>query len=248
MKALNASELRVLQMLAQGHTAKSIADLLDVSVHTINERLREARRKTGAQSSRSLARTLFGHVQISCNEQFAVAAEGEISSVDAAGDLTSAAKTFVSKGRAVMASLFVLVGILILSPSTFETDQPARISGITETPVARKLLTRLDSEEEDPTWSVDARHTLGKAYSQLDGLEVVAVRCGTTLCEVSGEVKDGAMDRAIKSTASSRFQNSIQTLGFERMASLSFRQVQEQSGRGSFVAFWLRGTETSGPG
>ncbi|UVO55569.1 helix-turn-helix transcriptional regulator [Sphingomonas sp. SUN039] len=55
---LNDRELAVLRLLASGHTAKSIAAQLGCSEAAINERLREARRKTGTGSSRELARRL----------------------------------------------------------------------------------------------------------------------------------------------------------------------------------------------
>ncbi len=55
---LNAKELEILRWLAEGHTVKSIATGLNRSEASINERLREARRKTGVGSSRELARLL----------------------------------------------------------------------------------------------------------------------------------------------------------------------------------------------
>ncbi|WP_324072652.1 MAG: helix-turn-helix transcriptional regulator [Erythrobacter sp.] len=58
LDALNDKELEVLRLLAAGHTVKSIAVGLDRSEASINERLREARRKTGVGSSRELARRL----------------------------------------------------------------------------------------------------------------------------------------------------------------------------------------------
>ena len=56
--ALSAKELEILRLLAGGHTVKSIAAGLGRSEASINERLREARRKTGVGSSRELARLL----------------------------------------------------------------------------------------------------------------------------------------------------------------------------------------------
>ena len=56
--ALTDKELEILRLLAGGHTVKSIAARLDRSEASINERLREARRKTGVGSSRELARQL----------------------------------------------------------------------------------------------------------------------------------------------------------------------------------------------
>jgi DNA-binding CsgD family transcriptional regulator len=55
---LSDKECAVLRLLARGHDAKSAATALGVSVHTVNERLREARAKTGAASSRAAARLL----------------------------------------------------------------------------------------------------------------------------------------------------------------------------------------------
>lgn len=56
--ALSEKELEVLRLLAGGHTVKSIAAQLGRSEASINERLREARRKTGVGSSRELARMI----------------------------------------------------------------------------------------------------------------------------------------------------------------------------------------------
>lgn len=56
--ALSVKELEILRLLAMGHTAKSIAARLGRSEAAINERLRDARRKTGVGSSRELARLI----------------------------------------------------------------------------------------------------------------------------------------------------------------------------------------------
>lgn len=55
---LTDKELEVLRLLTAGHTVKSIAVRLGRSETSINERLRDARRKTGIGSSRELARYL----------------------------------------------------------------------------------------------------------------------------------------------------------------------------------------------
>ncbi len=55
---LNARELEILRLLAAGHTVKSIAVRLARSEASINERLRDARRKASVGSSRELARLL----------------------------------------------------------------------------------------------------------------------------------------------------------------------------------------------
>ena len=58
LDALNDNELEILRLLANGHTAKSIARHLGRSETAVHERLRDARRKTGVGSSRELARLL----------------------------------------------------------------------------------------------------------------------------------------------------------------------------------------------
>lgn len=58
LAALNDNELEILRLLASGHTVKSIASGLGRSETAVNERLRDARRKTGVGSSRELARLL----------------------------------------------------------------------------------------------------------------------------------------------------------------------------------------------
>lgn len=55
---LTEREKETLRLLLVGHDAKSIAHHLGLSVHTVNERLRDARRKLGVSSSREAARRL----------------------------------------------------------------------------------------------------------------------------------------------------------------------------------------------
>lgn len=56
---LTEKEKQTLRLIVRGHDAKSIARNLDLSVHTINERLRDARRKMAVSSSREAARLLL---------------------------------------------------------------------------------------------------------------------------------------------------------------------------------------------
>lgn len=66
-------------LLAEGHTAKSAAALLDTSEAAVNERLREARRKTGVGSSRELARLV---AQETRDEKIGVAGRGAHAAVE----------------------------------------------------------------------------------------------------------------------------------------------------------------------
>ncbi len=58
IEALTEKEKETLRLLVSGHDAKSMATLLGLSVHTVNERLRDARRKLAVSSSREAARQL----------------------------------------------------------------------------------------------------------------------------------------------------------------------------------------------
>lgn len=59
-QALTDREKETLRLLVEGYDAKSMAQHLGLSVHTINERLRDARRKMAVSSSREAARLLRG--------------------------------------------------------------------------------------------------------------------------------------------------------------------------------------------
>ena len=74
---LSPREKEVLRLLAHGHDAKSAARTLGLSIHTVNERLRDARRKLQVSSSREAARLLMSAEgttgQISGNEEIGFA-------------------------------------------------------------------------------------------------------------------------------------------------------------------------------
>ena len=58
-QALTEKEKQTLRLIVRGHDAKSSARHLGLSVHTVNERLRDARRKLQVSSSRAAARLLL---------------------------------------------------------------------------------------------------------------------------------------------------------------------------------------------
>jgi len=66
---LTDREKEVLRLLLLGHDAKSAASVLQLSVHTVNERLRDSRRKFGVTSSREAARIL-GELEHKTHKKF----------------------------------------------------------------------------------------------------------------------------------------------------------------------------------
>ncbi len=61
IKTLTDKEKETLRLLVRGHDAKSMSRALDLSIHTINDRLRAARRKLQVTSSKEAARLLLAH-------------------------------------------------------------------------------------------------------------------------------------------------------------------------------------------
>jgi len=59
LQALTEKEKETLRLLVRGYDAKSVARQLGLSVHTINERLRDARRKLEVSTSREAGRLLL---------------------------------------------------------------------------------------------------------------------------------------------------------------------------------------------
>jgi DNA-binding CsgD family transcriptional regulator len=68
VNSLTEKEKETLRLVVRGHDAKSAANEIGLSAHTINERLRSARRKLGATSSWEAARILF-ECEAACKPQ-----------------------------------------------------------------------------------------------------------------------------------------------------------------------------------
>ena len=88
-QALTEKEKQTLRLLVDGYDAKSMARHLGLSVHTINERLRDARRKMAVSSSREAARLVRAEEhrapQLLGDENL-----GEVAATDAVPDLAPA--------------------------------------------------------------------------------------------------------------------------------------------------------------
>jgi DNA-binding CsgD family transcriptional regulator len=82
LEALAEREKDALRLLSRGYDIKAVSKTLDVSVHVINERLRDARRKLGVTSSREAAR-LLGELEQESPKLFV----DKISGVDVPSDL-----------------------------------------------------------------------------------------------------------------------------------------------------------------
>ncbi len=130
LAALNDKEREVLRLLTAGHTVKSIALQLGRSEASINERLRDARRKTGVGSSRELARMLAAQKSWDRNP--------ELTGPDTPSD-TAAAPRIIgrrwSKGLLAMLTALSLAaaGLLVTTGQVL----PPRTRAALPTPVAQ---------------------------------------------------------------------------------------------------------------
>ena len=128
VERLTDRERETLRLLGQGHEAKSIACALDLSVNTVNERLRSARRKLSVSSSREAARLLlgyeahdkFGHKKIGV----AVAGLGEPNSRHAQSRATGARRRLI--WAMIGATMFVISAAILMTALAGEADRGRR--------------------------------------------------------------------------------------------------------------------------
>ena len=118
-QSLTEKEKQTLRLIVRGHDAKSSASHLGLSVHTVNERLRDARRKLEVSSSRAAARLVFDteseHPQNVADKQIGEATAAEDMEQVAAsgpGQWRTYRRTGVAAG-VIIVSIFL--GILALS-------------------------------------------------------------------------------------------------------------------------------------
>lgn len=123
---LSEKQRDTLRLIGRGHDAKSCARALDLSVHTVNERLRDARRILGVSSSRAAARMLLEH------EGFAPDSLGDKHLRDATGagaaDGIGAQDAGQGDRRRKRRTLFAATGVIamsILAALAFALSSPA---------------------------------------------------------------------------------------------------------------------------
>lgn len=134
IETLTEREKETLRLMGRGHDAKSMARHLGLSVHTVNERLRAARRKLSVSSSREAARTLLER-EGADPESFGYKEMGEAgrtdpgAQADAAIDQEAPARrrTAIAIGVAAMSILIAAAAALTLLPqsTTTETAPPS---------------------------------------------------------------------------------------------------------------------------
>ena len=129
---LSDREKTVLRLLSKGFDAKSAARELSLSVHTVNERLRSARRKLQVTSSREAARLLSEQEDNKSlvYKEFGV---GSSSTTKDNGAKTKRASALIIGGLIAM-SLIVLTAFLTLSSTDAVDSGPSPNWSLAEAP------------------------------------------------------------------------------------------------------------------
>lgn len=194
---LNAAERTALNLLAQGHTAKSIANLTDRSVGAVNERLREARRKTGVGSSRELAR-LFA-AQENRDELIGVAPAAAVN--------PKSLPPVAPRGRSwkgvilmsvVLSGVLAAISLVAQPQNQAQPVTPGEAALLSDAPTPRQLHDKIAAEHRDPAWAPRIEAELMRWFAIRPEIAAVTgavtVRCGSTMCEAFGRFPAGVAD------------------------------------------------------
>lgn len=121
---LSEREKDVLRLIAAGHTAKSAAAELELSVHTVNDYLREARKKLGVGSSREAARAFAAQdtppPDKLAHEQIGMAASGAAAQLPGTAKGTGRMARYLPwlAGAAIMITAIIALALAAGSPTT----------------------------------------------------------------------------------------------------------------------------------
>ena len=175
---LTEKEKQTLRLIVRGHDAKSTARHLNLSVHTINERLRDARRKMAVSSSREAARLLLdteGDAPNSVGDtKIGEAAVGlGVEQGNHAGRISRAA--WITIGVALMT---LILGFLALAAMHQLATPPQNADAAAESPkpavvdAARQFLVLGDQGRWDAAYAMT-----GESFRKLNTAEVWASAC-----------------------------------------------------------------------
>ena len=239
---LTDAEREALSLLAEGHTAKSIASVTGRTVASVNERLRQARLKTGAPSSRELARLL--KAQENRDEEMGIAAGDP-------GVPERRPPGSIIRGALPMGILLFAVAMGGLWFS--ETPQPAaQPQDQKSTPTIilpkglfppsdqepRRLAELVRTERRDDAWAPGAEDELKRHYAALASagrISVQRITCSSSVCETIGTMpeKDTKRLNATMRELQNSKRNDLALSARVKLSSMAF-------GGGVFAAYWMR--------
>jgi DNA-binding CsgD family transcriptional regulator len=159
-QALTEKEKQTLRLLLSGYDAKTMARYLGLSVHTINERLRDARRKLSVSSSRAAARLVREAEGVS-PELFADRPLGDAETASAmeqaVASRTGHRAVWIIGGLAIMS--FALALFALTAPAQISDSAPAAPATVSESAAAqaaRQWLALVDAGKWQESWAATA--------------------------------------------------------------------------------------------
>ena len=189
--ALSEKEKETLRLILRGHDAKSMARELSLSVHTINDRLRAARRKLGVTSSKEAARLVYeregGARQFLADKHLG----------DASGNAGADPSPIAKGGRKWtpwIGGTLIMLTIAIVAALALDTAQSNRLVGDPATPIenvqldtfeatAREWLEIVDTFDWDASFAAAGRpfRDPNTAETWRDASEQVRVPLGAVI-------------------------------------------------------------------
>lgn len=181
---LTDKEQEILRLLTAGHTVKSIAARLGRSETSINERLRDARRKTGVGSSRELARLL--DAQKNWDKNIDLPRPGHSFDEALPPAIDGRRK---SKGKKIMliAMPAVALGLVVMAQALMDQSAPSQAAhapASVQMPLVGKWLLdieRIPAEERPRRVTMDFR--VGQDERLISHVEIVALDGSTQYAE-----------------------------------------------------------------
>ena len=181
-QALTEKEKQTLRLIVRGHDAKSTARHLGLSVHTVNERLRDARRKLEVSSSREAARLVFSTegdgpqklVDKQMGEAGAPRLVTQSDMPDPGKASASGAATGIAWRIAGVAIMTVILGLLALAALPQSTSNPASSEAPAAVPAAEADAMRAALDwlalHDAGRWR-DSWNATGTSFQKLNALE-----------------------------------------------------------------------------
>lgn len=194
-QALTIKEKQALRLLLAGHDAKSMASQLGLSVHTINERLRDARRKLSVSSSKAAARILreaeHANPQLLGDKTLGDAGavpEGHTSAPRPMRSFAGQKTAWTLGGFAMITLLFAALALSAPEPTTptVQTQAAAATASIAEsdaTRAARDWLALVDARKWQESWAAtgDSFRKVNSVANWQAAAEQVHARLGPAL-------------------------------------------------------------------
>lgn len=247
---LSPTERKVLQMLAEGHTAKSIAAITGRSVSAVNERLRQARRKTGVNSSRELARLV--KAQQSRDEKIDLGVAAALQSAGGYRKRLIIGATFMTVLTLALAAAATLTSsdkastdpALERANAEIAADPVLKEAVLNENSISEQAR-RVRIEPRDAKWAGIAETQIKARYDELvrqGHISIGYIRCATLVCEVRMTILDRATPK-IERTSRTLQSKPYMNLGPNGVATVTGALFGRDFGA---VFYWKR-TKTAEP-